>query len=110
MSAVIGGAGAPLASDSSHFFLAIAAPIFVAPGFGQTGNVILAPATGPSSVNAGIESASATTMGRVGAFSLTSGSADAALVATLPPGAYTVGIRGAGTSTGIGMVEIYEVR
>jgi len=45
----------------------------------------------------------------VGAFSLTPGSKDAALVLNLPPGSYTAQISGVGNSTGVAIVEVYEV-
>ncbi len=44
-----------------------------------------------------------------GAFPLATGSADAALLVTLPPGSYTAIVSGAGTSSGIALLEIYEV-
>lgn len=47
---------------------------------------------------------------RVGAFPLPSGSRDAALLATLNPGGYTVRLSGAAASTGVGLIEIYELR
>ncbi len=54
--------------------------------------------------------ADATTMSSVGAFTLAAGSKDAALVATLAPGAYTAQVNGAdATSTGLALVEVYEV-
>ena len=43
------------------------------------------------------------------AFPLAANSLDAALLVTLPPGSYTVELRGVGNSTGNGMVEVYEV-
>ena len=46
---------------------------------------------------------------RVGAFALSEGGKDAALLVTLPPGAYTVSASGAGGSAGVTLVEIYEV-
>lgn len=46
---------------------------------------------------------------RVGAFALAEGSRDAALLVTLPPGAYTASASGAGGATGVALVEIYEV-
>jgi hypothetical protein len=47
---------------------------------------------------------------KVGAFLLAAGSKDAALLATLAPGDYTVQVTGAGAATGLALVEIYEVR
>src|SRR5688572_11124454 len=46
------------------------------------------------------------TMTSVGAFPLTGGSLDAALVATLSPGAYTATISGVGSTTGVALLEI----
>ncbi|MBI4626978.1 MAG: CotH kinase family protein [Verrucomicrobia bacterium] len=45
----------------------------------------------------------------VGAFALPTGSRDAALLATLAPGNYTVQVRGEKTTTGVALVEVYEV-
>jgi len=45
----------------------------------------------------------------VGAFALPTTSQDAALVLTLAPGAYTATLTGVGSTTGIGILEIYEV-
>ncbi len=45
----------------------------------------------------------------VGAFSLVNGSADSALLVTLPPGAYSAQVSGVNRTTGIGLVEIYEM-
>jgi hypothetical protein len=47
--------------------------------------------------------------GSVGAFALATQSRDAALVATLPPGSYTAQVSGAGGTTGVALVEVYEV-
>jgi hypothetical protein len=47
---------------------------------------------------------------QVGAFALDAASTDCALVATLPPGAYTVQISGANGSTGVALAEVYEVK
>ena len=45
-----------------------------------------------------------------GAFALANGSKDAALILTLAPGAYTAQVSGAdGTSTGVALIEVYEV-
>lgn len=46
---------------------------------------------------------------RVGAAPLANGSSDAALLATLAPGAYTVQIKSADGSTGIALAELYDV-
>jgi hypothetical protein len=54
---------------------------------------------------AGITSAAAS----VGAFALTAGSLDSALLLTLPPGSYTAQISGVNNTTGVALVEVYEV-
>lgn len=46
---------------------------------------------------------------QVGAFALPSGSQDAALLLNLEPGAYTAQVLGVGGTTGVALVEIYEV-
>ncbi len=51
----------------------------------------------------------AATAAAVGAFALTSGSKDAALLVTLPPGAYTAVVSGVANSTGTALVELYTV-
>jgi subtilisin family serine protease len=45
----------------------------------------------------------------VGAFSLPVGSRDAALLVTLPPGTYTAQVSGVANTTGVALVEIYEL-
>jgi len=45
----------------------------------------------------------------VGAFPLDAGSADAATVVTLDPGAYTVMAEGVGGGTGVVLVELYDL-
>jgi hypothetical protein len=47
---------------------------------------------------------------QVGAFALPSGSRDAALLVTLPPGSYTAQVAGVNNTTGIALVEVYEMR
>ncbi|MDO8540955.1 MAG: fibronectin type III domain-containing protein [Opitutaceae bacterium] len=47
---------------------------------------------------------------QVGAFALDPASADSALLATLPPGAYTVQISGETGASGVVLAEVYEVR
>jgi len=49
------------------------------------------------------------TFQQVGAFALATGSKDAALVATLAPGSYTVRLTGNDGGTGEGLIEIYEI-
>lgn len=44
-----------------------------------------------------------------GAFALANGSKDAAMIVMLPPGAYTVQLSGVNNTTGIGIVEVYDV-
>ncbi len=44
-----------------------------------------------------------------GAFAFPSGSADSAILVVLPPGSYTAVLSGAGTATGVALVEIYEI-
>jgi sugar lactone lactonase YvrE len=68
-----------------------------------------APVVGTSTVQAGVLPATASVMSTVGAFSIAAGSADSAMIVTLPPGAYTVQLSGVGGTSGIALVEIYEV-
>lgn len=46
---------------------------------------------------------------RVGAFAFPAGSQDAALIITLAPGAYTAQVAGLGETTGLALLEIYEL-
>ena len=57
----------------------------------------------------GTGNATAAIMSTAGAFPLVSGSTDSALVATLPAGAYTAQVSGAGATTGLALLEIYEI-
>jgi len=68
------------------------------------------PTEGPSNTAVGLEAATAATMAQVSAFPLPVGSGDSAFVVTLPPGAYSAEVSGVGSTTGVGLVEIYEVR
>ncbi|MBL9202273.1 MAG: hypothetical protein JNL39_17310, partial [Opitutaceae bacterium] len=52
--------------------------------------------------------ADAASFAALGAFPLPAGSRDAAIVATLAPGAYTAQITGAGGGTGVALVEVYD--
>ncbi|MDP3071751.1 MAG: PQQ-dependent sugar dehydrogenase [Opitutaceae bacterium] len=45
----------------------------------------------------------------VGAFPLPEGGRDSAILATLPPGPYTIQVAGTAGTTGVALVEIYEV-
>ena len=47
--------------------------------------------------------------GSVGAFTLPANSRDAALLVTLPPGAYSAQVSGVGGGTGEALIEVYEV-
>jgi kumamolisin len=64
---------------------------------------------GTSTVAASYRLATAADMSSVGAFKLTPGSADSAMVVSLPPGQYTVELTEAGGSPGTGLAEIYEL-
>jgi hypothetical protein len=44
-----------------------------------------------------------------GAFALDDNSKDAALIVTLDPGVYTVQVSGVNNSTGVGLVEVYDM-
>jgi hypothetical protein len=46
----------------------------------------------------------------VGGFTLPAGSADSAVLVTLPPGVYTAQVAGLNATTGIAILEVYEVR
>ncbi len=50
----------------------------------------------------------ATVSANLGAFALPAGSADCALLANLNPGNYSVELSGVGSTTGVGLVEVYE--
>ena len=50
-----------------------------------------------------------TIFSRVGAFNLPTGSKDAVLLVTLPPGGYTAQVGGVGGTQGVALVEVYEV-
>ena len=54
-------------------------------------------------------SAVTTASGNAGAFALAANSEDAAMLITLPPGAYTVEVKGKDNREGVALLEIYEV-
>jgi len=68
-----------------------------------------APTKGNSPVVATVRAATAADMTAVGAFGLPTGSADSALVITLPPGLYTAQVAGANDTTGVALVESYQM-
>ena len=73
----------------------------------SSGTTVLASNAGWS----GSPDAAAITSGsaQVGAFALTAGSQDAALIINLAPGAYTAQVLGVGNTTGVALVELYEL-
>ncbi len=84
--------------------------------FGVTGVVAdpqLALFSGATQIGAndnwGGTAALATAFANVGAFALAGDSKDAALLATLEPGSYTVQVSGVAGTTGVALVEVYEV-
>ena len=52
----------------------------------------------------------ASAFAKAGAFGLPAASLDSALLVTLQPGAYTVRVSGAGATTGVAILEVYEIR
>jgi hypothetical protein len=66
-------------------------------------------ATATVASNDNWDAALASTFSGIGAFGLTAGSRDAALVVTLPPGSYTAQVSGVGNTTGVAIVEVYEL-
>jgi len=79
------------------------APIASDAGWGN------APLPGTSAAAAAYRQATADDMSSVGAFALAAGSADSAMVLSLPPGAYTVQLSGQDGGSGIGLAEVYEL-
>jgi Putative Ig domain len=65
---------------------------------------------GNSPVLAVVAAATANDMATVGAFSLVSGSTDCAMEVTLPLGGYTAQLTGVGGTSGIGLVEVYQMQ
>lgn len=82
-------------------------------GFG-VGGVLADPrfslvgATGPVASNDNWLVSDAATMAGVGAFALNSGGKDAALVATLPTGAYTAPVTATDGGSGVALLEVYD--
>jgi hypothetical protein len=67
-----------------------------------------APVSGSSTVGATVQPATASAFSQVYAFSLSAGSADCAMLVTLPPGGYTAQVSGVSSATGVALVEVYE--
>jgi hypothetical protein len=106
------GDGPSLAVPPFNVPNALAAPLLQL--YDSTGKVIASnsawgtpPIPGNSAVVATVSQATVASMNTVGAFSLISGSNDAAMVVTLPAGAYTAILSGVGNTTGVGLVEVY---
>lgn len=74
--------------------------------FNSSGELILANDNWGSATNSA-EVRAATTA--AGAFALTDGSRDSAVLITLDPGSYTAQVSGVSGATGISLVEVYEV-
>jgi hypothetical protein len=111
---MIRGIGPTLGLAPFNLTGALAAPQLTL--YDSTGAVIAtntgwstAPVAGASSVAAGVQAATAPIMASLYAFSLQSGSADCAMVVTLPPGGYTAQVSGLNNTTGVGLVEVYDV-
>ena len=56
-----------------------------------------------------LDAGTALMFGALSAFALPAASRDAAVLATLQPGEYTVQASGVGGTTGVAIVEVYEV-
>lgn len=63
----------------------------------------------PVGSNAAGETALGAAFAQAGAFPLAAGSKDAALLANFPPGSYTIEVIGNGGSTGLALVEAYDI-
>jgi hypothetical protein len=74
--------------------------------FDNDGNVVASNTGWGTNANPAQVAGAATS---VGAFALASGSADCALIASLPAGAYTVQVSGVNGTSGVALAEIYEV-
>jgi hypothetical protein len=73
--------------------------------FDSSGSILVQNTGWGSSANASAIQAAAS---RAGAFAWKSGSADSAILVTLPPGAYTAQVSGASGDTGVALVEVYD--
>lgn len=115
--AVGGNAGSPipgfvLAGTGSRTMLVRAVGPTLG-GFGVSGTLAdpqlsLVSGGTPVASNDNWLAADAAVMSGSGAFALTSGSKDAALVSTLSPGAYTAPVSGVGNTAGVALLEVYD--
>jgi hypothetical protein len=103
------------ASDSALSGLTLVTPTLSL--YDSSGNIIAtntgwgnAPVAGNSTVAVGLQPATAAIMNGVYATPISAGSADCAMVVTLPANAgYTAQVTGVGSTTGIALVEVYDV-
>jgi hypothetical protein len=114
------GAGGNLGSDLVAKAVLIRATGPALAGFGVTGTLALPRLTvfdstsTPIAENAGWDSSGISDQiiaasQSVGAFALTSGTADSVVLAVLPPGSYTAQVIGADGGSGVTLVEVYEL-
>jgi hypothetical protein len=103
-------------SGSKRVLIRAVGPTLGAPPFNVSGVVTdpqLVLFSGQSSIgsndNWGGSTELAGAFTQVGAFGLPATSRDAALLVTLQPGAYTVQVSGVNSTTGVAIVEVYEV-
>lgn len=61
-------------------------------------------------VTVGTPSDTSAAASSAGGFALASGSSDAAMVITVPPGNYSAVVSGANSTTGVALVEVYELK
>ncbi|MGD1030252.1 MAG: protease pro-enzyme activation domain-containing protein [Opitutaceae bacterium] len=97
------GISGPLAAPELDLYDSNGAIIATNIGWGNP------PTTGPSTIAAGVEGATAAIFSQVFAYPLPAGSADCAMVVTLPPGSYTAQVKGVNGASGVALVEVYSV-
>ncbi len=73
----------------------------------RQGQTVVWPKEGMAAANNAAAAAAAAS--QVGAFALPANSQDAAILIYLAPGAYTAQVAGAGATTGVALIEVYEV-
>lgn len=97
------GVAAPLAQPQLSLY--DSSSILIATNAGWGG----ASTPGPSTVPATLQPATAALFSSVSAFSLPANSADCAMIAELPPGAYSAQVTGLNGATGAALIEIYDL-